>query len=36
MENLINDYLDLSSTDNEADIDSDNEVNNESDNGSNE
>ena len=32
MENLINDDLDLSSSDNETDSDSDNEVDNETDN----
>ena len=31
MENLINDYLDLSSSDNETDSDSNNETDNESD-----
>ena len=36
MENLFNDDLDLSLSDNETDIDSDNETDNESDNGSNE
>ena len=36
MENLIIDDLDLSSSDNETDIDSDNEVDNESGNGFNE
>ena len=36
MENLINDDLDLSSSDNETDSDSDNEVDNETDNESNE
>ena len=36
MENLINDDLDLSSFDNETDIDAGNEIDNESDNGSNE
>ena len=36
MENLINDDLDLSLSDNETDSDSDNEVDNETDNESNE
>ena len=36
MENLFNDDLDVSLSDNETDIDSDNETDNESDNGSNE
>ena len=36
MENLINDDLDLRSSDNETDSDSDNETNNDTDNESNE
>ena len=36
MQNLINDDLDLSSSDNETDSDSDNEANNETDNESDE